>query len=148
MRNIAEIIKDDKNGKQLSQTERQIAVAYVQGKYDAVRELNLNGDRTVSLNAVLNILNDFSNRPVQTVKGIIAELPPVTPQRPKGHWIMKHRKINEIRYHTGEDILNDEIHTIKELIRYECDEPYCSECGKRAGDTSDNFCCFCGADMR
>lgn len=41
MRNIAEIIKDDKNGKQLSQTERQIAVAYAQGKYDAVRELNI-----------------------------------------------------------------------------------------------------------
>ena len=41
MRNIAEIIKDDKNGKQLSQTERQIAVAYTQGKYDAIRELNI-----------------------------------------------------------------------------------------------------------
>ena len=41
MRNIAEIIKDDKNGKHLSQTERQIAVAYVQGKYDAVRELKI-----------------------------------------------------------------------------------------------------------
>lgn len=39
MRNIAEIIKDDKNGKQLSQTERQIALAYIQGKYDAVLEL-------------------------------------------------------------------------------------------------------------
>lgn len=41
MRNIAEIIKDDKNGKQLSQTERQIVVAYIQGKYDAVRELKI-----------------------------------------------------------------------------------------------------------
>lgn len=41
MRNVAEIIKDDKNGKQLSQTERQIAVAYIQGKYDAVRELKI-----------------------------------------------------------------------------------------------------------
>lgn len=41
MRNIAEIIRDDRNGKQLSQTERQIAVAYHQGKYDAVRELKL-----------------------------------------------------------------------------------------------------------
>lgn len=41
MRNIAEVIEDDKNGKQLSQTERQIAVAYTQGKYDAVRELNI-----------------------------------------------------------------------------------------------------------
>ncbi len=41
MRNIAEIIKDDRNGKKLSQTERQIAVAYIQGKYDAVRELKI-----------------------------------------------------------------------------------------------------------
>lgn len=41
MRNIAEIIEDDRNGKQLSQTERQIAVAYIQGKYDAVRELKI-----------------------------------------------------------------------------------------------------------
>lgn len=41
MRNIAEIIADDKNGKLLSQTERQIAVAYIQGKYDAVRELKI-----------------------------------------------------------------------------------------------------------
>lgn len=41
MRNIAEIIIDDRNGKKLSQTERQIAVAYVQGKYDAVRELEI-----------------------------------------------------------------------------------------------------------
>ena len=41
MRNIAEIVKDDRNGKQLSQTERQIATAYIQGKYDAVRELKI-----------------------------------------------------------------------------------------------------------
>ena len=41
MRNIAEIIEDDRNGKQLSQTERQIATAYIQGKYDAVRELKI-----------------------------------------------------------------------------------------------------------
>ena len=45
MRNIADIIKDDRNGKQLSQTERQISVAYIQGKYDAAMELktNVNG---------------------------------------------------------------------------------------------------------
>lgn len=64
-----------------------------------------------------------------------------------GHWIMQHRKVNTINYRTGEDVLTGEIHTVKELIRYECDEPYCSECGKRAGDTSGNYCCFCGARM-
>lgn len=44
MRNIADIVKDDRNGKQLSKTERQIAVAYVQGKYDAVRELKISNN--------------------------------------------------------------------------------------------------------
>lgn len=53
MRNIAEIIEDDRKGKQLSQTERQIAVAYTQGKYDAVRELNLIGNSS-NINEVLD----------------------------------------------------------------------------------------------
>jgi len=52
MRNIAEIIEDDRNGKQLSQTERQIAVAYIQGKYDAVRELKI--DNASNANEVLD----------------------------------------------------------------------------------------------
>lgn len=68
-------------------------------------------------------------------------------QPAKGHWIKRHRKHNEVKYHTGLDEMGEE-HTIKELIRYEIDLPYCSHCGKLAGDTSDNFCCFCGADMR
>ena len=50
MRNIADIISDDKNGKQLSQTERQIAVAYIQGKYDAVMELkNINNSNDMEV---------------------------------------------------------------------------------------------------
>ena len=52
MRNIAEIIKDDRNGKQLSQTERQIATAYIQGKYDAVMELKIG--KSSSTNKVLD----------------------------------------------------------------------------------------------
>lgn len=64
----------------------------------------------------------------------------------KPHWIMKHRTINEVKYHTGLDDMGEE-HTIKELIRYEVDEPYCSECGMKAGDTSQNYCCFCGTKM-
>lgn len=48
MRNIADIIADSRKGIQLSKTERQISVAYAQGKYDAVRELKLVND----LNAV------------------------------------------------------------------------------------------------
>ena len=34
----------------------------------------------------------------------------------KPHWIMKHRTINEVKYHTGLDDMGEE-HTIKELIR-------------------------------
>ena len=49
MRNIAEILEDDKNGKQLSQTERQIAVAYIQGKYDAVRELKIGNNNAMEV---------------------------------------------------------------------------------------------------
>ena len=79
------------------------------------------------------------------IDDMVNDLSSVKPQT--GHWIMRHRKVNTINYRTGEDVLTGEIHTVKELIRYECDEPYCSECGKRAGDTSGNYCCFCGARM-
>lgn len=103
----------------------------------------------ISRDAVCNIVDDI--RDCISVEGYWAilerlkKLPSVKPQT--GHWIMQHRKVNTINYRTGEDVLTGEIHTVKELIRYECDEPYCSECGKRAGDTSGNYCCFCGARM-
>ena len=74
-------------------------------------------------------------------------LPPVTPQPKMGHWIMKHRSHNELKHYTGQDEMG-ETHTISVLERYEIDEPYCSECGKLAGDTSQNFCCACGAKMQ
>lgn len=68
-------------------------------------------------------------------------------QEPKtGHWIMKRRTHNEVKHYTGQDEMG-EIHTISVLERYEVDEPYCSECGKRAGDTSQDYCCACGAKM-
>lgn len=69
-------------------------------------------------------------------------------QEPKtAHWIMRHRKVNTINYRTGEDVLTGEIHTVKELIRYETDEPYCAACGKRAEDISQGYCGYCGARM-
>jgi len=61
MRNIAEIIKDERKGKQLSQTERQIAVAYTQGKYDAVRELNLIGNSSNTNEILDKICLNISN---------------------------------------------------------------------------------------
>ena len=113
------------------------------------------GDRAVSLNAVMDILNkiqadieDGEGYDYHKWKSIVDELPSVTPERPNGHWIIKHRNINKIEYHTGEDVLNDEIHTVKELIRYETDDPYCSECGKRADDIAQDFCGYCGVRIR
>ena len=107
----------------------------------------------ISRQAVLDLAytiktDDYSDNQLLDIVEIddIKDLPSVKPQ-PTGHWIMRHRKVNTINYRTGEDVLTGEIHTVKELIRYECDEPYCSECGKRAGDTSGNYCCFCGARM-
>ena len=77
---------------------------------------------------------------------LIEALPSVTPQPKISHWIMKHRTHNEIKHYTGQDEMG-ETHTISVLERYEVDEPYCSECGKLAGDTSQNYCCACGAKM-
>ena len=77
----------------------------------------------------------------------IMSLPLVTPQPKIGRWIMKHRSHNEIKHYTGQDEMG-ETHTISVLERYEADEPYCSECGKRAGDTSQDYCCACGAKMQ
>lgn len=76
----------------------------------------------------------------------IKELPSVTPQPKIGKWIMKHRTHNKIKHYTGQDEMG-ETHTISVLERYEVDEPYCSECGKLAGDTSQDYCCACGAKM-
>lgn len=60
MRNIAEIIKDDKNGKQLSQTERQIATAYIQGKYDAAMELIIGNNSNT--NEVFDKIKEIVNK--------------------------------------------------------------------------------------
>lgn len=73
-------------------------------------------------------------------------LPPVTPKAKTGHWIMKHRSYSEMKYLTGTDEMGIE-HTVKKYESYEIDEPYCSECGKLAGDTSQNYCCACGVKM-
>lgn len=67
MRNIADIIEDDRKGKQLSQTERQIAVAYYQGKYDAVRELKI-GDNSNAMEVLDKIIAEIEE--VSTYDGI------------------------------------------------------------------------------
>lgn len=67
-------------------------------------------------------------------------------KRPTGHWVMIRRTYNENKSYTGIDE-NGEEHTVFVHKVYKCDEPYCSECGKQAGDVSQNFCCYCGVKM-
>lgn len=66
-------------------------------------------------------------RELQALHRDMAELPPVTPQRPKGHWDM--------------------------VIESSNDGYYCSKCHKKVADIGQNikkfkFCYNCGADMR
>lgn len=58
---------------------------------------------------------------------------------------MRHRVYNQSKQYTGKDEMG-ETHTITVWEQYEVDEPYCSRCGKLAGDTSQNYCCFCGSN--
>lgn len=88
-----------------------------------------------------------TTNPFDYLRKRINSLPPVTSTRKKGHWIMKHRTHNEMKHYTGQDEMG-ETHTISVFESYEVDEPYCSECGKLAGDTSQNYCCACGAEMQ
>lgn len=106
-------------------------------------------DRAISLNAVIKAVDQHTNDDGtldDDISCILEDLPPVTPQPKTGHWIIKHRTHNEVKHYTGQDEMG-ETHTISVLERYEVDEHYCSECGKRAGDTSQDYCCACGAKM-
>lgn len=84
---------------------------------------------------------------MQCVERAIKEAPTADVKEVKrGHWIYKHRHRGGFdRMITHDDYGNP--HTVTIDNRYECDEPYCSECGKLGGDFL-NFCGNCGADMR
>lgn len=102
----------------------------------------LNADFTIDGKENMETVVDYINGAFKQIKA----LPSVTPKPKMGQWIMKHRTHNEVNHYTGQDEMG-ETHTISVLERYEVDEPYCSKCGKLAGDTSQNFCCACGAKM-
>ena len=67
----------------------------------------------------------------------LAELPPVTPTRPKGHFIYKPRP----------RLINETDEGCEYIADYWCK---CSECGGDFGYVKmrDAYCKFCGADMR
>lgn len=77
-------------------------------------------DRAISLNVIKKWLNDNG---IYGYDKQIEQLPPVTPQRPTGHWI-------EHLHQSGET--------------WDCE---CSKCGVLTEDDS-NYCPNCGADMR
>ncbi len=104
----------------------------------------------ISRQAVLEVQAKYAEHMGATkfwqMRDDIKALQPVTPQPKTGHWVMKHKTHNAVKRYTGQDEMG-ETHTISVLERYEADEPYCSECGKLAGDTSQDYCCACGAKM-
>lgn len=67
--------------------------------------------------------------------------------RAKGRWDWKHRHKGGFHKYTGVDEYG-ETHTITVDERFECDEPYCPECGKWNESIYLNYCPNCGADMR
>ena len=127
--------------------EEQEQLDFIQPHKRIPVTLTVSGD-LISRQAVLDKFQwhsgDESNKYL-TLWRFVENMPSVKPQT--GHWIMRHRKVNTINYRTGEDVLTGEIHTVKELIRYETDEPYCACCGKRAEDISQDYCGYCGARM-
>lgn len=64
----------------------------------------------------------------------------------RGHWVYKHRYRGGFRKYTGVDSMGVE-HTITVDERYECDDPYCSECNRLNDGSSLKFCPNCGAIM-
>lgn len=64
-------------------------------------------------------------------------------ERMRGEWIAKHRHRGGFRRVTGVDDMGEQ-HTITIDERCECDDQYCSKCGKQSPDNFLNFCGYCG----
>lgn len=63
-----------------------------------------------------------------------------------GEWVKKHRHRGGFRTVTVTDSFGEK-HTGRVDTRYECDDLYCSVCGKIAHDAFLNYCANCGAKM-
>ena len=68
-------------------------------------------------------------------------------QQTEGEWITKHRHRGGFRTVTVVDSLGEK-HTGTVDDRWECDDLYCSICGKIAHDAFLNYCANCGAKMK
>ena len=65
----------------------------------------------------------------------------------EGEWVTKHRHRGGFRTVTVEDSFGNK-HTGTLDDRWECDDLYCSVCGKIAHDAFLNYCANCGAQMK
>ena len=65
----------------------------------------------------------------------------------EGEWITKHRHRGGFRTVTVTDSFGEK-HTGMVDERWECDDLYCSICGKIAHDAFLNYCANCGAKMK
>jgi hypothetical protein len=76
------------------------------------------------------------------------QTPTIDPEslRPVGQWDWKHRHKGGFHKYTGVDEYG-ETHTITVDERFECNEPYCPNCGKWNESAYLNYCPNCGAKM-
>ena len=96
---------------------------------------NVDGDGTVTVeNAERGFLSLINKQPAAEVM-----------ETKHGEWIYKHRHRGGFERMTTHDEFGNP-HTVTIDNRYECDEPYCSVCGKLGGDFL-NYCGNCGAKM-
>lgn len=81
--------------------------------------------------------------------GDIDDAPTIDPEslRPQGEWVWKHRHHGGFHRYTGVDDFGN-THTITVDERFECDEPYCPNCGKWNESVFLNYCPNCGARMK
>ena len=79
---------------------------------------------------------------------MVQKAPTIDPEslRPVGQWDWKHRHKGGFHKYTGVDEYG-ETHTITVDERFECDEPYCPNCGKWNESIYLNYCPNCGAKM-
>ena len=89
------------------------------------------------------------NRPIDTFEEWIADavLKNGYRKQSEGEWITKHRHRGGFRTVTVTDSFGN-THTGMLDDRWECDDLYCSVCGKISHDAFLNYCANCGAKMK
>lgn len=86
---------------------------------------------------------------IETCIAVLEDAPTIAPEslRPQGAWVWKHRHHGGFHRYTGNDEFGN-THTITVDERFECDEPYCPNCGKWNESIFLNYCPNCGAKMK